>query len=134
MQRKQVAFDLDTSALKVYYPSDHWRYAYEVIKAHMRKHGFSWQQGSVYISEYPMGDRQVTSVLRKMVQENPWLNVCMRDCRQTNIGREHNQSHLFDKTAKILTWEELKAQAMANAITELQLRQKQNLENDSPEL
>ena len=38
--RKQVAFDLDTTALKTYYPSDNWNYAYEVIRRHMTNSGF----------------------------------------------------------------------------------------------
>jgi hypothetical protein len=32
----------------------------------------------------------------------------MRDCRETNIGKEHDKSHLFDRNAKIPTREELK--------------------------
>jgi virulence-associated protein VapD len=52
--RKQVAFDLDSNALKAYYPSEHWQSAYEKIKQHMLKAGFEWQQGSVYISKAAM--------------------------------------------------------------------------------
>lgn len=100
-QRKQVTFDLDTTALQKYYPTDNWRYAYEVIKKHMLKNEFSWQEGSVYVSDKPMTARTVSAVLTKLVHENPWLNVCMRDCRQANIGREHSQNYLFDKNAKV---------------------------------
>ena len=39
--RKQIAFDLDTKALETYYPSESWNNAYEVIKRHMLKNGFS---------------------------------------------------------------------------------------------
>jgi len=95
--RKQVAFDLDTSSLEDYYPSESWNNAYDVIKRHMIKNGFSWQQGSVYVSDNPMLGRDVTIVIENLIEKNPWLNVCMRDCRQTNIGREHSQNHLFDK-------------------------------------
>lgn len=31
--RKQIAFDLDTNALKMYYPAYSWNNAYEVIKS-----------------------------------------------------------------------------------------------------
>lgn len=108
--RKLIAFDLDTKALEKYYPTDSWNNAYEVIKRHMTKNGFSWLQGSVYVSDGPMTSTQVTNILDDLISKNDWLNVCMRDCRETNIGREHNKSHLFDKGAKVLTREELNAQ------------------------
>ncbi len=38
--RKQIAFDLDTKALEIYYPSENWRGSYEIIKRHMQKNGF----------------------------------------------------------------------------------------------
>jgi hypothetical protein len=47
----------------------------------------------------------------ELVSKNPWLNVCMRDCRETNIGREHDKNHVFDKNANIPTREELKTQS-----------------------
>lgn len=107
--RKQIAFDLDTKALKIYYPSESWNNAYDVIKRHMENSGFKWLQGSVYVSEKPMSPVKVTDTLCELVEKNPWLNLCMRDCRETNIGREHNQNHIFDKNADIPTREELKA-------------------------
>ena len=33
--KKQISFDLDTKALKTYYPSGSWKNAYEVIRHHM---------------------------------------------------------------------------------------------------
>lgn len=57
-------------------------------------------EGSVYVSDKPMTARTVSAILTKLVHENPWLNVCMRDCRQADIGREHSQNYLFDKNAR----------------------------------
>jgi hypothetical protein len=74
----------------------------------MRSNGFSLQHGSVDVSGKPLSGRDVSAVLRNLKNENPWLNACMRDCRQTNIGREQNQTYIFDKTAKVPTREELK--------------------------
>ena len=99
--RKQVAFDLDTNALQVYYPLDNWKYAYEIIRRHMTKNKFTWMQGSVYVSKQPITSAEVTNVLDELIEKNPWLNLCMRDCRETNIGREHSKNHLFDKNADI---------------------------------
>lgn len=107
--RKQVAFDLDTDALKTYYPSESWNNAYDVIRRHMANHGFNWLQGSVYVSQKPITSAEVTNILDELVSKNPWLNVCMRDCRETNIGREHSKNHVFDKGAEVPTREEIKA-------------------------
>ena len=108
--RKQIAFDLDTNALKIYYPSESWNNAYDVIKQHMENNGFKWQQGSVYVSQKPMEPVKVTNILKSLVAKNPWLNVCMRDCRETDIGKEHDKNHLFDKSAKVPARDELNAQ------------------------
>lgn len=107
--RKQISFDLDTNALKIYYPSESWNNAYEVIRNHMTVNGFRWLQGSVYVSDKPMKPYRVTRVLDELVRKNPWLNVCMRDCRETNIGKEHDINNIFDKNAKVPTRAELKA-------------------------
>lgn len=105
--RKQIAFDLDTHALKIYYPSESWNNAYEVIRRHMTANGFIWLQGSVYNSAEPLPSYRVAQILGELIEKNPWLNLCMRDCRETNIGKEHNKSHIFDKTAQIPTREQL---------------------------
>lgn len=105
--RKQIAFDLDTKALEIYYPSESWNNAYEIIKRHMIKNGFDWIQGSVYTSREAMSSVRTTRILRKLIKQNPWLNLCMRDCRETNIGREHSKNYIFDKNADIPVRNEL---------------------------
>lgn len=72
--KKQLCFDLDTNALKQYYPSKSWNNAYELIRKHMTAHGFNWIQGSVYVSEKPIKSYRVTRILNDLVQQNPWLN------------------------------------------------------------
>jgi virulence-associated protein VapD len=104
--RKQVAFDMDTAALKEYYPNKSWEHAYDVIKQHMTKNDFQWQQGSVYVSNKPMNPVKVSDILSVLIVKHPWLNVCMRDCVQTNIGKEHSLNNLFDKNANVEKREE----------------------------
>lgn len=99
--RKQISFDLETSKLKKYYPKERWQSAYYDIRRFMQKNGFEWQQGSVYISEERLSVQSTSKILGTLVDENPWLNVCMRDCVVTNIGRSHSQNYLFDKNADI---------------------------------
>lgn len=109
-----MAFDLDTDAMKIYYPSESWNNGYDVIRRHMANNGFDWLQGSVYISQKPITSAEVTDILDELVSKNPWLNICMRDCRESNIGREHSKNHLFNKEAKVPTREELKAKEREN--------------------
>ncbi len=44
---------------------------------------------------------ETTRILGNLVKKNPWLNVCMRDCREANIGKEHSKNYIFDKSANI---------------------------------
>lgn len=106
--RKQIAFDLDTKMLEIYYPTANWRKAYDDIKHHMVNNGFDWIQGSVYVSKEKMSSSDVTIMLKALRNKNPWLNKCMRDCRETNIGRSHSKNSIFDKNANIPTREEQK--------------------------
>ena len=113
--RKQITFDLDTTALKIYYPSKSWTNAYNVIKNHMENNGFAWIQGSVYISHNPMLSRTVSSVLKELISNNKWLNLCMRDCRETEIGVEFSKNHLFNKNVILPTREELETKSSQDA-------------------
>jgi virulence-associated protein VapD len=99
--RKQVAFDMNTAALKEYYPSKNWQHAYDVIKRHMTRNGFRWQQGSVYVTIKPMNPVKVSNILTALIDRHPWMNRCMRDCVQTNIGIEHSLNSLFEHDANI---------------------------------
>lgn len=100
--RKQITFDLDIHAMKKYYPLHNWNYGYEIIKGHMLKNGFQWLQGSVYVSKKPMPHLQVYNIIMDLVKENLWLNKCMRDCRESNIGKEHDLNYMFDKDAEVM--------------------------------
>lgn len=68
--RKQVAFDPDTKALEKYYPTPSWNNAYDVIKRYMLRNGFSWLQGSVYVSDRPMSSTKVTRILKVLVKRS----------------------------------------------------------------
>ena len=99
--RKQIAFDLDTNQLKKYYPNENWKNAYRDIKRVMEANGFTWRQGSIYISESGISSAFATKVVEELPKKLPWTNICMRDCVITNIGRSFSQNHLFDKEAGI---------------------------------
>ena len=113
--KKQVAFDLDTKQLEIYYPKKHWQSAYDDIKKFMNKNGFEWRQGSVYVSKEIIAFYKVSETLLKLSESFPWLNKCMRDCAVTNIGKRHSQNDLFDKNANIKTRTELEEEKNAAA-------------------
>lgn len=105
---KQITFDLDTKQLEKYYPKKAWNKAYDKISDYMKKCDFRWVQGTVYVSEKPISSREITYILQDLVHKYPRLNLCMRDCRETEVGKEFERNYLFDKTVSIPTREELK--------------------------
>lgn len=117
--RKQIAFDLDTNLLKIYYPNQSWNQAYYDIKIHMLKNGFSWVQGSVYISNKKITNFRVANILEELAEKNPWLNICMRDCRESNIEKEHNVTHIFRNDVEVLTRVELNNRKKESVLNKL---------------
>lgn len=95
--RKEIAFDLDTKMLQRYYPGKDWKAAYKDIRKFMLKHNFEWRQGSVYVSQKGKTFFETANMLNSLSTEQSWLNVCMRDCTVTNVGRMHDQTYLFSK-------------------------------------
>lgn len=75
VSKKQVAFDLDTKALKIYYPAESLNNAYDVIKRHIENSGFKWLQGSVYVSEKPMSSVKVTDTLNTLMTLPSGLSI-----------------------------------------------------------
>lgn len=102
-KRKQIAFDLLTENLKLYYPRLHWESAYDDIRKRMESNGFIWQQGSVYVSEKPMSAAQVVKIVEALIEKCPWVNYCMRDCRMTDIGKEHSLNKFFESASTVQT-------------------------------
>lgn len=119
MYKKELIFDLDTKMLKIYYPNENWRNAYNDIRKHMISNGFDWIQGSAYISRRQMTSLQIQKLLQDLLQANQWLHSCMRDCKETNVIGSFDRTYLFDKTFKIPTREEIekeRTQVQKNSI------------------
>ena len=95
----------------------------------MTSNGFKWLQGSVYVSEKPIQAYHITRILDELIQKNSWLNVCMRDCRETTIGKEYDLNNLFNKSAAIATRNELKSKN-GKTLKAVSDKAKQKLENN----
>src|SRR6266550_1029404 len=79
-----IAFDMDIDSLRANY-GDPYNNAYLEIRRVLQRHGFTWQQGSVYF-----GGESVTSVTCvlaaiALAQGLPWFAASVRDIRMLRI-------------------------------------------------
>jgi virulence-associated protein VapD len=79
-----IAFDMDIESLRTNY-GDPYNNAYLEIRRVLERHGFTWQQGSVYFG----GERinAVTCVLAAidLSRSLPWFAASVRDIRMLRI-------------------------------------------------
>lgn len=80
-----IAFDMDIELLKQHH-DDPYNNASSEIRKVLRKHGFTWQQGSVYFGDESVN--AVTSVHASIdvSQSLPWFSAAVRDIRMLRIG------------------------------------------------
>ena len=79
-----IAFDIDVELLRTNY-GDPYNNAYIEIRKVLQKHGFNWQQGSVYFGGENIN--AVTCVLAAIDVANqlPWFSASVRDIRMLRI-------------------------------------------------
>jgi virulence-associated protein VapD len=80
-----IAFDMDTDTLETSYPNPSWKNAYGDIRKVLERHGFTWQQGSVYFGSEQVN--AVTCVLAIMdcARSLAWFAASVRDIRMLRI-------------------------------------------------
>lgn len=79
-----IAFDMDIEALRANY-GDPYNNAYLEVRRVLQRHGFAWQQGSVYF-----GGEEVTAVTcvlaaQDLARSLPWFAISVRDIRMLRI-------------------------------------------------
>src|SRR5262249_35933332 len=79
-----IAFDMDIESLRNNY-GDPYNNAYLEIRRVLQRHGFNWQQGSVYFGDERIN--AVTSVLAAvdLARSLPWFAASVRDIRMLRI-------------------------------------------------
>ena len=79
-----IAFDMDIESLRQHY-GDPYNNAYMEIRRVLERHGFTWQQGSVYFGGPQIN--AVTCVLAAidLAQTLPWFAASVRDIRMLRI-------------------------------------------------
>lgn len=117
LARKAVNFDLDNSALKIWYtkedgtPKAHTA-AYADIRSFLQKNGFEPRQGSGYLSPQKMSDSQISKIVESMADQMPWLAKCARSIDVTNVTRsfdlmqavqKRRQQQIYEKISNIST-------------------------------
>lgn len=84
---KAINFDLDTNALKLYYPGKEYNKAYYDIRRFMEQNGFSHRQGSGYRSIEQLSDFAVNDLVEELFKEFDWLFKCTKRLDATNIEK-----------------------------------------------
>jgi virulence-associated protein VapD len=79
-----ISFDMDIESLRNSY-GDPYNNAYIEIQKVLQKHGFTWQQGSIYFGNENIN--AVTCVLAAidLSQKLPWFAASVRDIRMLRI-------------------------------------------------
>jgi virulence-associated protein VapD len=79
-----IAFDMDIEQLRTNY-GDPYNNAYLEIRRVLQRHGFAWQQGSVYFGGESV--TAVTCVLASidLARSLPWFAASVRDIRMLRI-------------------------------------------------
>ena len=79
-----IAFDMDIEQLRVNY-GDPYNNAYLEIRRVLERHGFQWQQGSVYFGDATVTASTVTVAVIDLTSQLPWFAASVRDIRMLRI-------------------------------------------------
>jgi virulence-associated protein VapD len=79
-----IAFDMDVEQLRVHY-GDPYNNAYLEVRRVLERHGFAWQQGSVYFGGAAVTAATVMVALIDLATQLPWFAAAVRDIRMLRI-------------------------------------------------
>lgn len=94
-----VTFDLDTNILQESYHNDSWRNAYSDIRAALRQHGFSRQQGSVYFGDDTVDAVTCVLAIVDLSSQFDWFEPSVRDIRMLRIEDNNDLMSAVQKGA-----------------------------------
>ncbi len=80
-----IAFDMDTELLQVHYGSPSFNNAYADIRKVLKKHGFNWQQGSVYFGDATVNAVTCVLAVIDVSTTYAWFSQSVRDIRMLRI-------------------------------------------------
>jgi virulence-associated protein VapD len=79
-----IAFDMDIEQLRANY-GDPYNNAYLEIRRMLERHGFQWQQGSVYFGGQTVTAATVMVAVIDLTTQLPWFTASVRDIRMLRI-------------------------------------------------
>jgi virulence-associated protein VapD len=86
-----IAFDLDTDTLAKAYPTQSSNNAYaDIRKRLVTKHGFSWQQGSVYFGGPDVNAVTCVMAVIDLTNTFSWFAASVRDIRMLRIEEQND--------------------------------------------
>jgi virulence-associated protein VapD len=95
-----ITFDLDTQTLEASYGSPSWRNAYTDIRNALRKHGFDWQQGSVYFGGENVNAITCVLAAQDLTKRFPWFQASVRDMRMLRIEENNDLGPAIELAAQ----------------------------------
>lgn len=96
-----ITFDLDTQTLEASYGGPSWRNAYTDICNALRKHGFDWQQSSVYFGDETVNAITCVLAAQDLTRKFPWFRASVRDMRMLRIEENNDLGPAIELAAQI---------------------------------
>lgn len=87
-----IAFDLDTKVLETTHHNPSWQNAYNDVRQALEKHGFSWQQGSVYFGDETVDAVTCVLAVQDVAQQFNWFAGAVKDIRMLRIEDNNDLS------------------------------------------
>ena len=79
-----IAFDMDIESLRQNY-GDPYNNAYLEVRRVLQRHGFTWQQGSVYFGGPEINAVTCVLAAQDLARSLPWVAASVRDIRMLRI-------------------------------------------------
>lgn len=92
---------MDTHQLEEHYPGANYRQAYYDLRRFFERNQFSHRQGSGYISNTKLGTADIYDLMDELIQQFPWIGMCVNKIDVTNVGTQHDLTELLQVTEEI---------------------------------
>lgn len=93
-----IAFDMDIEQLRANY-GDPYNNAYLEIRRVLERHGFQWQQGSVYFGGPAVTATTVMVAVIDLTTHLPWFAASVRDIRMLRIEELNDLMPVVERVA-----------------------------------
>ncbi len=96
-QIQEFTFDLNTKALKEYYPQNSINSSWNKIGEYLKNKGFEKKSDSDYVSKTPMSMLQLDEVLDEMKNEFPWFELCSKKALASILTEQSDIKQRWEK-------------------------------------